>query len=406
MNPSCCLGAHSGGLTDCCRGGIVIGVTDTFPPSFDRQEVLPVNIQRLAYVSALLLLASLTAVAAAPAASLQSGKADLGSAGALAFGPNSILFVGDSVGAAVYALDTGDRSADSSGKVEVSGINEKIAALLGTEPDQILVNDMAVNPSSKNVYLSVSRGRGPDAIPVILRLDHSGKLNELSLDSIRHAKVSLPNAPAADAKDRRGRSLRVQAITDLSYVDGKVFIAGLSNEEFASTLRAVPYPFADAGKGTSVEIFHGAHGRWETHAPVRTFVPYEIQQEPHLLAAYTCTPLVKFPISDLKPGTKVVGTTIAELGNRNRPLDMIVYSKGGSDYVLMNNSSRGVMKMSTEKIHTFGGIEEKTGPAGLPYETIVELKGVQQLDRLDDSNALILVQAESGALNIETIALP
>ena len=85
---------------------------------------------------------------------------------------------------------------------------------------------------------------------------------------------------------------------------------------------------------------------------------------------------------------------------------MIVYNKGGSDYILMNNSSRGVMKMSTEKIHTFGGIKEKTDVAGLPNETIAELKGVQQLDRLDDSNALILVQAESGALNIETIALP
>ena len=364
------------------------------------------NIKRLASISVVLVLATLTAAAATPAASLESGKADLRSAGALAFGPDGILFVGDSIGAAVYALDTGDRKAGSSGKVEVSGVSEKIAALLGTAPDQILVNDMVVNPISKNVYLSVSRGRGPDAMPVILRLNHSGKLEEFSLDGVKHAKVSLPDAPAADAKDRRGRSLRVQAITDISYVDGKVFIAGLSNEEFASSLRAVPYPFTEAGKGTSVEIFHGAHGRWETNAPVRTFVSYEIQKEPHLLAAYTCTPLVKFPISDLKPGTKVVGTTIAELGNRNRPLDMIVYNKGGSDYILMNNSSRGVMKMSTEKIHTFGGIKEKTDVAGLPYETIAELKGVQQLDRLDDSNALILVQAESGALNIETIALP
>ncbi len=364
------------------------------------------NTRQLAHLPAVFLLAALAVAAATPASTLQSGKADLRSAGALAFAPDGILLVGDSLGGAVFALDTGDRTAGSSGKVEVSSVNEKIAALLGIAPDQILVNDMAVNPISKNVYLSVSRGRGPDALPVILRLSHSGKLEALSLDGVKHAKVSLPNAPAADAKDRRGRSLRVQAITDLSYVDGKVLIAGLSNEEFASTLRAVPFPFGDADNGTSVEIFHGAHGRWETHAPVRTFVPYEIQQEPHLLAAYTCTPLVKFPISDLKPGTKIVGTTIAELGNRNRPLDMIVYKKGGADYILMNNSSRGVMKMSTEKIHTFGGIKEKTGVAGLPYETIAHLKGVQQLDRLDDENALILVQAESGALNIETIALP
>ena len=366
------------------------------------------NTRRFVLITTAMLLSVCLAAAATPATSstLQKGKADLRSAGVLAFGPDGILFVADSVGAAVFALDTQDSTPASAGKQNVAGINEKIAALLGTAPDQILVNDLAVNPISKNVYLSVSRGRGPDAVPVILRLKHSGKLDELSLDGVKHSKVSLPNAPAADAKDRRGRSLRVQAITDLSYVDGKVFIAGLSNEEFASTLRAVPFPFADADKGTSVEIFHGAHGRWETHAPVRTFVPYEIQQEPHLLAAYTCTPLVKFPIASLKPGAKVVGTTIAELGNRNRPLDMIVYKKDGADYILMNNSSRGVMKMATEKIHAYGGIEAKTDVAGLPYETIAELKGVQQLDLLDESSALILVQTESGSLDLKTIALP
>ena len=39
------------------------------------------------------------------------------------------------------------------------------------------------------------------------------------------------------------------------------------------------------------------------------------------------------PLSELKPGNKVKGKTIAELGNRNRPLDMIVYKgKDGKEY--------------------------------------------------------------------------
>ena len=79
-------------------------------------------------------------------------------------------------------------------------------------------------------------------------------------------------------------------------------------------------------------------------------MPYQIEGEPHLLAAYTCTPLVKFPVAELKPGTQVKGTTIAELGNRNRPLDMIVYEKDGKDYLLLANSSRGVMKITTDGI--------------------------------------------------------
>ncbi len=360
-----------------------------------------------ANVTALTLLVALAAAGAATAdQGLKPGKASLTSAGPLAFGPAGILFVGDSAGATIWAIDTGDKTAGS-GSINVSGLQDKVAAMLGTTPDQVAVNDVIVNPVSRKAYLSVSRGRGPDAAPVILRLDASGKLEELRLDDVKHAKVSLANAPAADAKDRRGNSLRSEAITDLHYVDGQVFIAGLSNEEFASKLRSVPFPFASADGGTSVEIYHGAHGQWETRSPVRTFVPYEIQKESHLLAAYTCTPLVKFPVKDLKPGSKLVGTTIAELGNRNRPLDMIVYKKDGAEFLLMSNSSRGVMKMSTKGIEGQEAIKQPVeGTKGLPYETIADWKGVEQLDKLDDGNALLLTRAESGALDLKTVPLP
>ena len=155
-----------------------------------------------------------------------------------------------------------------------------------------------------------------------------------------------------------------------------------------------------------MEIFHGAHGRFETNAPVRTFVPYEIDGESHILAAYTCTPLVKFPVSALEPGAKVMGTTIAELGNRNRPLDMIAYEKGGMHFILMNNSSRGVMKISMQGIEDYEGITARTDITGVSYETIENLKGVEQLDRLNGSDALILVRADTGSLDLKTVALP
>ena len=41
------------------------------------------------------------------------GNAGLKSAGALAFGPDGVLFVGDSIGGAVAAIETGDRTAAS-----------------------------------------------------------------------------------------------------------------------------------------------------------------------------------------------------------------------------------------------------------------------------------------------------
>jgi hypothetical protein len=120
-----------------------------------------------------LALAAMPLFAASAVSSLSPGKAAIGSAGPLAFGPEGVLFVGDSKSAAIFALDTGDRTAGS-GKVEVADVDAKVAALLGVGADQILINDLAINPISKKAYLSVSRGKGPDAIPVIVRIDGTG----------------------------------------------------------------------------------------------------------------------------------------------------------------------------------------------------------------------------------------
>ncbi len=49
-----------------------------------------------------------------------------------------------------------------------------------------------------------------------------------------------------------------------------------------------------------------------------------------------------------------MGTTIAELGNRNRPLDMIVYQKDGKEFLLMSNNSRGVMTIPTDGVSDAG----------------------------------------------------
>ncbi len=97
----------------------------------------------------------------------------------------------------------------------------------------------------------------------------------------------------------------MESITDMAFVDGKLVVAGLSNEEFASKLRTIPYPFAKVDNGTSVEIYHGNHGQFETRSPVISFVPYKVTTQPHLIAGYTCTPLVKFPVSE--PGARRQG---------------------------------------------------------------------------------------------------
>ncbi len=357
-------------------------------------------------------LLTLSATAANWTAGFQSGKPALKSISQLAFGPDGILFVADTKAAAIVALETGDtRQAPDGGTVKIEGLAQKLAALLGTRPEDILIDDLAVNPLSHQAYLAVSRGRGPTAVPVLIRVTAGSQLELVNLDTIKFSRAELPDAPidGVVGDPKRQSNPRMESITDIAFLEDRVLVAGLSNEEFSSTLRAIPFPFKTVANGTSVEIYHGAHGRFETRAPIRTFVPFNVGNQPQLLAAYTCTPLVQFPLSDLKPGAKIKGKTVAELGNRNRPIDMLVYQKDGQEFLLLANSSRGVMKVNTDKIETVDGIAQPVPDGktqGLKYETVSGWTGVDQLERLDAKTALVVRHTENGSINLESLPLP
>ena len=337
---------------------------------------------------------------------MNEGTPSFKTMGPLSFGPDGILFIGDSKSATVTAVATGDTSpAGDTKPLKVVGINGQIAGLLGATADQIIIDDLAVNPLSRNAYLAVSRGRGPEAVPVLIRVKTDGEIDLVSLEKVKFAVATLPDAP--EDKQAGRSNPRQDAITDLAFFQDRVLIAGLSNEEFASTFRAIPFPFKAIEGGTSVEIYHGAHGKFETRSPVRTFVPMNIGNEPHLLAAYTCTPLVQFPVKQLEPGAKIKGKTIAELGNGNRPIDMIVYQKDGKDYLLLANSSRGVMKIDTAGIEGAASIESKVDDTeGVRYDSLEALTGVSQLDLYGSTQALMVREGTDKALNLESIALP
>jgi len=359
-----------------------------------------------------LVLAAGPAAAADPTDRMAKGTPALKSISTLAFGPGGVLFVGDPQAAAVFAVATDDTKEAGKGELNVVKLEEKLAAMLGVVKTDVTVTDMKVNPASGNIYLSVTRGKGNSAAPVLFKLDRAGNLSEFALKDVTFSQVNLSNV--RDGKNRQ------MAITGMAFVADKLIVAGLANEDFSSTLRTIPFPFKDADDGAKIEIFHGAHGRTETNAPVRTFAPYSLAGTEYILAAYTCTPLVQIPVADLKAGSKVKGKTIAELGNGNTPLDMIVYTKDGKDYLLMGNTKHGVVKIPTEGVTSAASINAKVADkAGLGYEKITELKGVVQLDKLDAARAVILCQdppppsygqppvpADKITLTLKTVPLP
>jgi hypothetical protein len=357
---------------------------------------------RLSILSALVALVLVPAVVAEDVAGLKPGSPQLQSATALAFGPDGVLFVADPKAKMVYAIGTGDTKRGEAKDLKVEKIDNLVAALLGTTADQILINDMKVNPASGTIYMSVARGKGPLDPGTIVRVGADGKPAELPMKDVPCASVKIDN----ESKNKRNPV----AITSMAFHKGELYVAGMTTDAWESNLKAIPFPFSEsATKGAGVQIYHGAHGKYETQAPIQTFMAYDIAGQTHLLASYTCTPLVKFPVEEIKKGDKVKGTTVAELGNRNRPLDIIAYSKDGKDFALIANSARGVMKVKLEGVDK---IEEITTPvrggngtAGLAYDTIKELDGTLQLDKLSDTTAVVLRRGSDG-LTVQTVALP
>jgi hypothetical protein len=358
-----------------------------------------IHLAPLALAAAVVLAGSIQA--AGPRDSLKKGDLELQSLSAMAFGPEGILFIGDARAAAIVALDTQDHTAAAStDRPKVESIDEKIASMLGIEAAQLQINDLAVNPLSGNTYVGVTRGKAADSKPVLMRVDRSGKIDEVALKDVPFARVALPDAAAQGGN-------RQMSITKLAYAKGKLFVAGLSNEEFSSRFLAIAFPFTATEKGTAVEFYHGSHGRLETKSPIRTFVPYEFKGEENLLAAYTCTPLVQVPVAELKPGAKIKGKTIAELGNRNVPLDIIVYQKDGKDYLLMANSARGGMKIPTVGMDKVESITTRIGDkAGLKAEKVSSLDNAVQLDAFDKDHVLVLTRTPDKKFNLQTIELP
>ena len=267
------------------------------------------TIQSLAFHMILLI----TFIIGVPA---QAKDDPLKSANVLAFGPDNVLFVGDSSTGAVYAFETvAGQNDQQSSAYNLKNIDAELASLLRTSTDNIQVKDLAVHPESKEAYIAVSRVKGDRYMPEIIIANQSGEFRRLDLAKTKHSKIQLGGLPSDDIVFWGRLPARSLTFTDIDYYDGKLYISGLSNAEFASTLRIVPYPFdEDNVTVASVEIFHANHNQVETRAPIRTLEIVTLDGKPHLLAAYTCTPLVTIPLDQLKNGAHVRGKTIAELG--------------------------------------------------------------------------------------------
>jgi len=318
---------------------------------------------------------------------------DIQSAGPIAFSPQGVLFVGDSRSAAVFAMQPeGAAAAGQPAAVNVDRFDERVAAVLGTTAADIRIVDMAIHPLSRTAYFSVSRGQGADAKPVLVRLTRAGAPEIVDLTRVKFSKASLdrPPVPGVTVKGWK-QEARTYTVTDMAFLEGRLYVAGLSNEEFASTMRVLPFPFGAAATATGLEIYHVSHGQYETHAPINVFTPYRVNGKPALLATYSCLPLASFPLASLTDGARVRGTTVAELGSGQAANDMLVYEQGGKPFLLVAAGGGLYRFDATQFAHAGSLTTPLTGgayTAGASYKTL-EKAGPRLLGELDGDRLII-----------------
>ena len=338
----------------------------------------------------------------------EAGGLELKSVGKIAFGPSGMLLVSDPRSASVVAIETGDHGPVARLEKRVDDIEAKLAEAAGTE--SVTIVDMAVNPASGKVYFSANGQPGNQ--PKVLRLDPDGSLAAVDLGKSAYVRMTLPTSENAQLRN----------VTDLAWGDHSVIVAGQSAEEFANKIFQIPIPLEHGVNAQfySAETYHVAHRRWETKAPIQSFIPWEEDGDFYIVVAFACTPIAKFPISDLESGAKVKGTSVIELGSGNRPRDMFTYETGGEEW-LVTNTQRfkdnlfGPSKYwaarvkldyldadspeATNENAPRRNVKAPSGPDAKGIEVVDALFGAVIVSQLD--NAEVIVLRETDAENAE-----
>jgi hypothetical protein len=339
-----------------------------------------------------------------PTPVMLKGEIQLKSLSAITFSKDGILFLADPLGMKIYALDEKRGVTAPTQNLNVGNIDEKLAALLGVSTKDIKIEDMAVNPTSREVYLAVTR-RGTSLQPTLVKVDGNGSLTPYNLKDVSYYETSLADVPSKSPSDYYPLTY---AVTDMAFINGELYVSGLSGEEFSSKLRRFQYPFTNKTSAVQLEIFHPSHDRFETRSPIETFLAFNVNGKLHIVAGYGCAPLAKFPVDEVQSKEQLRGVTVAELGGGNRPLDMISFKDSDADFILIANSDRTLMQISSEDLNKQEAVVK--GPtrvppyasAGVKYLSIAEV-GITQLDDFDDQRYIVIQRnVDDGSLNLES----
>ncbi len=143
-----------------------------------------------------------------------------------------------------------------------------------------------------------------------------------------------------------------------------------------------------------------------------------------MLGAFACTPIAKFPLKDISSGASIRGTSVVELGNRNRPLDLFAYTNASGSWIVCNTlrsakdlfgpSKYWGVRVSVKLLNENSpaktnenavrrDVKSAKGPEGI--EILDALSGATQVSKLSDSQ-MVALRENGDKLKLEIVPLP
>ncbi|WP_229257285.1 hypothetical protein [Duganella callida] len=353
----------------------------------------------------LTLVLAVQSASAAPPPAMQS-------ASKLSFGDAGTLFVADWKGARIYALPLPTPARPAGKPFNLLDVQAPIAKALGVAPTALRFEDLAVQPGSEVAYVALTvRGAKGQGKPAIVSIDAAGKVSRLDLGKVS-GSAPISDAPTADVTFWHDLPEQTLTVTDMRYYQNKLYVAGLSNRSFASTLRVYDYPFTGKASATTVEMYHPVHNQIETRAPIRSMTVMTIGGEPTLVAAYTCTPLVTIPLKELKDGAHIAAKTVGELGWGSAPNGLVSFRMGDAEYALLVNSSRSADLLSAADLASATAAPGLNTPIEWPAKpylgvkaTMTPMAATMRVDNLNAQLLLALRRSDAGG-EMQLVSIP
>jgi hypothetical protein len=340
----------------------------------------------------------------------EQGNPKIKTIDAIAFGPDGLLLIGS--GAQVVTVETGDTKPAKAtpAPIDIANADKEIAGLLGLTAKDIQILKLAVNPASRKAYLAV---RSLKTKQDVLLTINGAKFAEVPLEDVKFTRYPL----TVDDK-------AITQLNDVAWIGGRIIAATKAGDTFGSRVFAINPFVKDGLVSFGTETFHTGHNKMETKAPLVCLMPYEEDGKTNVVGAFTCTPIVKYPLGDMKPESKVKGITVVELGQGNTPRSMFSYEKGGKKFILIsvarNNkkpafdfpSGYWVARVDYDLLKETTAVNEKAPwrvggqiKAGDRVTVATDFFGTHQMAKLDDTRALV-IREEKGGMSLRTLTLP